>query len=307
MRLEQLGWLAEIQRHSSLSGAAQALHISVQALSKSIAGMEDELGYVLLNRSSKGVALTDKAKRLVTAAEHFFDEMSDIHGGTAPQLPKLEGSYTVYSIIGEINIFLLNLLTTLSQDFPGLEIDTIRLSAETMVSAVADGEIDFGLYCAYAIDGEKQDHFPANVKFTPLLHCKLYAFVPASYRISVYHSVSIKSLLEFPLLFQRGAEANSPTLLNLVMKYGRPHSVIYKQSATLCQNLVTVGEGIYLCLGLASAPPQVNDPNRVKCLAIRDDIDITFGYLSNSSHTCSEVGKVILEYVHNQANHYTGY
>lgn len=58
MRLEQFESLIEIANSNSISIAAQNLYISQPALSRSIKGLEDELGVPLLSRTVDGVRLT---------------------------------------------------------------------------------------------------------------------------------------------------------------------------------------------------------------------------------------------------------
>lgn len=56
----------------NLSRAAEALHLTVSALSHQIRGLEDRLGYRLFVRNARGVALTTDGRRLQEAiAPHF--------------------------------------------------------------------------------------------------------------------------------------------------------------------------------------------------------------------------------------------
>lgn len=59
MEFKHIEYFVETCRHRSLSKAAEALYISQQALSRSIANLEEELGCTLFQRTVKGITLTE--------------------------------------------------------------------------------------------------------------------------------------------------------------------------------------------------------------------------------------------------------
>lgn len=301
MRLEQLEYLIEIQKNTSLSAAAQKLHISSQALSKSISSLEDELGYALLNRTYKGVQLTEKADQVILATKHFLAELEAINDQTPAPLPILKGHYVFHSIQGEVNYFLLTLLTTLSQDFPLLETNVLSHSSSEVERLVQTQEIDFGMYCTCSVNGVALTSIPDNLRFTPLLPCRLYALIPNKLPLTVYKSVSIKSLLPYPLIMQRTGDDETPALLSLVKQFGKPKQVISKSSAVLCHELVYAGIGIYLQIALHSKLPQIQDAKQVTILPIRDEIELTYGYLTAADSSLSATSEIILRYIQEQA------
>lgn len=301
MRLEQLEYLIEIQKNTSLSAAAQKLHISSQALSKSISSLENELGYALLNRTYKGVQLTEKAHKVILATQHFLAELDAISDQAPAPLPVLKGHYVFHSLQGEINYFLLTLLTTLSQYFPLLETSVLSHSFSEIEKLVQTQEIDFGMYCTCSVNGTALTSIPDNLVFTSLLPCRLYALIPNKSPLTVYKSVSIKSLLPYPLIMQRTSNDEAPALLPLVESFGKPKQVISKSSSVLCHELVYAGIGIYLQIALYGKLPQIQDAKQVTILPIRDEIEIVYGYLTNK-HTClSATSEIILRYIHEQA------
>ena len=119
MRLEQLQYLITISQNTSLSAAAEKLHLTPQALSMSITALEKDLDLTLLNRSFKGVSLTEDGQQVLAAAEIFLDTLSAIrqksHGQQSPQLT---GLYEILTAYGEFNYFFLKFLTQAAKDFP---------------------------------------------------------------------------------------------------------------------------------------------------------------------------------------------
>ena len=75
MNTEQMKYLIEVSQHNSMTAASEKLFMTSQALSIAIKKMEDELGFPLLNRSYKGVSLTEDGVWMVDLAEQFLAEI----------------------------------------------------------------------------------------------------------------------------------------------------------------------------------------------------------------------------------------
>ena len=69
MNIRQLRFFEEAARRGSFSAAALAQHVTVQAVSKSISELEDELGDRLFERSGKGVVLTPLGAAILDPAQ----------------------------------------------------------------------------------------------------------------------------------------------------------------------------------------------------------------------------------------------
>lgn len=74
MRLEQLKCLADIAQTGSITGTAQRLFVTQQAVSKSIKQLETELGVEILLRSNAGVSVTEIGQEVVAFAQKVLAE-----------------------------------------------------------------------------------------------------------------------------------------------------------------------------------------------------------------------------------------
>ena len=76
MELRILKYFLAVAREESISGAAQALHMTQPTLSRQLMQLEEELGVKLFHRSNHSIVLTDagillkrRAQELISLAE----------------------------------------------------------------------------------------------------------------------------------------------------------------------------------------------------------------------------------------------
>ena len=78
MRVEQLRCLVDIAQTGSLTSTAKRLFVSQQAVSKSIAQLEEELGVTILIRSKAGVNFTEEGLSVLDFARKVLTEQDTL-------------------------------------------------------------------------------------------------------------------------------------------------------------------------------------------------------------------------------------
>ena len=73
MDLRILRYFLAVADEGNITRAAERLHVSQPALSTQLAALEDELGHKLLERSARGIALTEKGVALRQRADDLVD------------------------------------------------------------------------------------------------------------------------------------------------------------------------------------------------------------------------------------------
>lgn len=68
MHFEQLQYITEIGKLGSITAAAEKLHVSPPAISKSIANLEKELDIQIFKRSKTGMIPTHQGKAIIKKA-----------------------------------------------------------------------------------------------------------------------------------------------------------------------------------------------------------------------------------------------
>lgn len=217
-----LRYLIEISHYRSLSVAAEKLHISQPALSKSIKKLEQELNVQLLNRTTKGVSLTEEGKRIVELAEKAFqylDEIEQLYQNKQPiHNQVLSDTLKIYINSTYATMLIPDLSNELEQHpmiaFYNLppSYDPEILINESKQNIILDVFLD---------DYEP----PANISQTVL--CQSDAYIMYSndfpYIASKKTSISFSELLDIPLITSRASYCVQSKLLDILKKYGTPN------------------------------------------------------------------------------------
>jgi DNA-binding transcriptional LysR family regulator len=109
-------------RHLSFSQAAQSLDISPQAVSVSIARLEEQLGVRLFNRTTRSVLLTAEGEALFAAARHSLGALGDAMESIA-QADRPRGLIRMSVASGFARRYVLPLIPVFQLKLPEVHID----------------------------------------------------------------------------------------------------------------------------------------------------------------------------------------
>jgi len=144
MELKQLERFLAVYDRGSLAHAARELGLTQQAVSTSLANMEEEIGARLFERAPGGVTrATDTGEKLVSHARaqlaadrRALEEIRDISGGRA-------GTVTVG--VGEAFVGdpIISAVTALQEAYPKVRVNLIEGYSEQLCHRLYIGEFDF--------------------------------------------------------------------------------------------------------------------------------------------------------------------
>lgn len=135
--------LLAVAQHPSVQAAADALHITQPALTKSIGRFEEAIGEKLFDRRGHRLVLTELGQRLVTRANSLIRQMGDLEEEI--QLWKGIG-------IGEVNIgvdpsaelsLLPQVLDRFASAYQGVEVQIHTGHTQTLLPRLLHGELHF--------------------------------------------------------------------------------------------------------------------------------------------------------------------
>lgn len=293
MRLEQLASLVEVSKHKSLNRASDTLQMTQQALSSSMKTMENELGVQLLKRSRKGCVLTCEGEKLLAFAKETlpryqrlcneFRETSNQHA-----CQELHGALQIY-----VNsVFAHSLLSEAGKHFqalhPKVHVELFDKPSAFMGTQLMERVPEGTHRIGFITTPCEEDGTPCEaclpspeLRFHPMTRGGYYACVGKTSMLAHKRSLSIKTLLKYPLVIGASDETHDTTLHRLLSRYGTPHVVLSVKSLALWHQAITrnVGVGFLHDVFLDDATTISNYASEAVLIRVRETMPALAGCL----------------------------
>jgi|AutmiccommuBRH23_1029490.scaffolds.fasta_scaffold00570_6 LysR family hydrogen peroxide-inducible transcriptional activator len=173
MNINQLKYFVELYRVRNFSKAAENLSISQPALSLQIQKLEEEFGFVVVERSTKPLGITVEGERFFEKAVQIIQLMNEFEQLSFELDEEIKGQIRV-GIIPTLSPYLTPLfLTPVKQRFPDLKIEIVELVTETILTKLKFNELDAGIISTPVK--------AAGFGFTPLFYEQFFLYVAESH------------------------------------------------------------------------------------------------------------------------------
>lgn len=142
MNIRDFEYLVALAEHRHFRKAAEACFVSQPTLSGQIRKLEDELGAVLLERSSRRVLFTDAGLRLVDQARQILKEVKMFKDLANGQSGEMTGPMHI-GFIPTLGPYLLpKVVPMLKHKFPELELYLHEAQTSLLVKQLEEGKLD---------------------------------------------------------------------------------------------------------------------------------------------------------------------
>ncbi|KUJ00741.1 DNA-binding transcriptional regulator OxyR [Vibrio sp. MEBiC08052] len=142
MNIRDFEYLVSLAEHRHFRKAAEACFVSQPTLSGQIRKLEDELGTVLLERSSRRVLFTDAGLQLVEQAKNILKEIKTFKDMASGQGDEMSGPMHI-GFIPTVGPYLLpRIVPSLKTHFPDLELYLHEAQTNQLVRQLEDGKLD---------------------------------------------------------------------------------------------------------------------------------------------------------------------
>jgi LysR family transcriptional regulator, transcription activator of glutamate synthase operon len=142
MELRQLRYLVALAEERSFTRAAAREHIAQPALSQQLRRLEDELGLLLVERTTRQLSITAAGGLLVARARRILGELEAAHA----ELESLRGVRTGRVRVGAIHtmgpVDVSLALAIFHERYPGVELTVREESSEELAEMLRDDELD---------------------------------------------------------------------------------------------------------------------------------------------------------------------
>ena len=233
--LQLLDQFVVLARTKNFTRAAEELHLSQSALSRSIQKLEDQLGQSLFERKPREVALTDigvllleRAKEILKLMEHTFSELSEANR---------RGRVRLGTIPTIAPYFLPALLSAFAKLHPEISIIVQEDTTDTLIKRCTHGEIDLAILA--------QPVIAKQLELEPLFEEELLLVMPIGHPLEAVKKITAESVDGYPFVMLNEAHCLSENIASFCRKQSiQPVTVERTSQLATVQELVTLNHGV---------------------------------------------------------------
>ncbi|GGG38226.1 LysR substrate-binding domain-containing protein [Hymenobacter glacieicola] len=145
MNLQQLEYLISLDTHRQFVLAAEKCHVTQPTLSMQLQKLEEELGVLLFDRTTKGVQPTAVGEKVVQQARHVLREVKQLREVVQVEKGELVGELRL-GIIPTLAPYLVPLfLVELVERYPRLRVQVEELQSAQIIQRLKNNQLDIGL------------------------------------------------------------------------------------------------------------------------------------------------------------------
>jgi len=145
--------LAAVARHGSVTAAARALNYAQPSVSHHLARLEAETGARLVERSGRGIQLTDAGQLLAGRAEEILGRLDAAEHELAAHVGQREERIRLAGFPSALATVVPAATAWLRAEHPGVELLLAEAEPQTAVRLLRGGQADVALVFRYLRDG----------------------------------------------------------------------------------------------------------------------------------------------------------
>ena len=195
MKARQIEVFRTIMRLGTLTGAAQALHVSQPALSQLLLKTEDQLGYKLFRRLRGRLVPTPEALQLFPEAERLHRDIEDFRRLAAGLKDGAAGTVRLVASAPPALSFLPRALAAFRAAMPGVRLSASVVPVQVATEMLARGDADLGVAMS--------DVSTPLVAAERIGHAQAVCVLPAGHPLARRREVTAAMLTEQTLISYR--------------------------------------------------------------------------------------------------------
>ncbi|MBB6121424.1 LysR family transcriptional regulator [Nocardiopsis algeriensis] len=195
LSVDRLRVLHAVAVHGSLRAAAEALHVTNSAVSQQIAKLEREVGRPLVERSGRGIRLTDTADLLVEHAARILSMVQRAEAELEAHHDSVSGDLRLSATPTAVRGLLPQALASLREAHPGLRVELHEEEPRESVQSMVRGEIDL---CVVIDWVGSPLTLPGGMSRAPLMEDVGDIALPADHPLAHREILELDEVLDLP-------------------------------------------------------------------------------------------------------------
>jgi DNA-binding transcriptional LysR family regulator len=242
--------LREVAVRGSFSAAAESLSFTQSAISQQIAALEREAGCTLVQRSARGIRLTEAGEALVRHAEAILARLEEAEAELEAIAGLRGGRLRLASFESAAATLMPPAIAAFSAQHPGVELSLIMCEPEDSAPLLKTGEIDLALGFDSRISGQVD-----GIARQHLISDPMFLAMPADHPLAHKRNLRLADLAEDAWIAGvTNCECNRLINRACMLAGFQPRIAFETDDYTAMQGFVAAGVGVSLIaeLGLTT-------------------------------------------------------
>lgn len=271
MELRQIRYALSVAKERSFTRASARLNISQSAVSAQIRLLEDEIGFLLFQRSTRGIDLTERGRTFLHEAERVVGDLLNL-SETARRL-RGEGteSLNLGMVSGTAEIFVPQLFGSIIGAVKDIRLRIVTAPTLNIFNELQEERIDAGI----AIE-PNPDRVPAGLVFQRLAVIEMAVIVNLCHPLArAKPPVTVAAIAGEPIIMNELEVGYGQIVLSLFADFGlRPNILAVADNIETIKVIVRSGGGIAI-VPRACAQPEVAS-HTLKALGLAPTSNVVF-------------------------------
>jgi DNA-binding transcriptional LysR family regulator len=212
----QLRYALSVYRERSFTKASKRLNISQSAVSDQVKLLEEEIGFELFRRTSRGIESTDRGRTFLYESERLMGDLLSLTDTARRLRGAVSDTLKIGMGSGMGQIFIPKMFADLKNDLPGVRLEILTAPTRNIFNELHEERIDAGI----AIESDA-DRLPAGLVFDRLIDAEMALIThPKHALVRSRQPVDIGRLLAEPFIMSELTVGYGQVVLSLFTDLG---------------------------------------------------------------------------------------
>lgn len=234
-----LQYFRTVAKYENMSRAAEDLHITQPALSKSISHLEESLGVVLFDRNGRSIRLNRYGKFFLERAEFILQEYAKAKEDLLSLVAPGQGEVSI-GFMHTLGLEVIpSLMTDVKKVYPNMKFQLTQSNSSVIMEKLEQGELDLCLISSLDTNGD--------VVWEQLWNETLYLIVPRDHALACKEVVRLSEFAKEPFISIKKGNSLRQTVDELYRREGFQLNVAFEgEEIHTVAGLVESGLGVSL-------------------------------------------------------------
>jgi DNA-binding transcriptional LysR family regulator len=241
VEFREIRYALSVAKERSFTKAAARLNISQSAVSEQVRLLEEEIGFPLFRRTSRGIELTERGRTFLYEAERVVGDVLSL-SDTAQRLRGAPSdTLTVGMGSGMAQMFMPRLFGDLKTILPGVRLEILTAPTKTIFDDLHEERLDAGI----ALESDP-DRVPAGLVFDRLTGAEMVLITHPRHPLArSRRPIDIGKLVAEPIVMSELTVGYGQVVLSLFTDLGiRPNILAVADNIETMKVIVQSGSGV---------------------------------------------------------------